>query len=94
MVIFSEWIFYALTAFAVIVLRRKQPSLPRPYKVPGYPLVPLAFVLVAIGLLWSTLLTYPRESGLGLILIAAGLPYYLYWKKIYAGSATGRDSKQ
>jgi APA family basic amino acid/polyamine antiporter len=94
MVIFSEWIFYAMTAFAVIVLRRKQPSLARHYRVQGYPLVPLVFVLVALGLLWSTLLTYPRESGLGLILIAAGLPFYLHWKRVHAGAQAFAGSKQ
>ncbi len=91
MVIFGNWIFYAMTAFAVIALRRREPNLPRPYRVLGYPLVPLAFVIVAVGLLWSTLLTYPRESGLGLALIAAGLPFYLRWNKAVqrerAGSA-------
>jgi APA family basic amino acid/polyamine antiporter len=81
MVIFSEWIFYAMTAFAVIALRRSQPSLPRPYRVLGYPLVPMVFVLVAVGLLGSTLWAYPRESGLGLVLIAAGLPFYFHWRK-------------
>jgi APA family basic amino acid/polyamine antiporter len=85
MVIFGEWIFYAMTAFAVIVLRRKEPLLTRPYRVQGYPVVPLLFVLVAIGLLCSTLWTYPRESGLGLVLIAAGLPFYLHWKKALGG---------
>jgi basic amino acid/polyamine antiporter, APA family len=87
MVIFSEWIFYAMTAFAVIALRRSEPHLPRPYRVHGYPLVPVVFVLVAAGLLWSTLLTYPRESGLGLVLIAAGLPFYSHWKKAQRGPA-------
>jgi APA family basic amino acid/polyamine antiporter len=90
MVIFSEWIFYAMTAFAVIVLRRTQPSLPRPYRVQGYPLVPLVFVIVALGLLLSTLLTYPRESGLGLVLIAVGLPFYLHWKKVHAAASKPR----
>ena len=81
MVIFSEWIFYAMTAFAVIALRRSQPNMARPYRVLGYPLVPFLFVLVAIGLLCSTLWAYPRESGLGLALIAAGLPFYYHWLK-------------
>lgn len=81
MVIFGEWIFYAMTAFAVIALRRSQPALPRPYRVQGYPIVPLVFVLVSVTLLCSTLWAYPRESGLGLVLIAAGFPFYLQWRK-------------
>jgi len=63
----------------LIVLRWKHPELRRPYRVIGYPFVPAAFVLVALALLYSTLVTYPRESGLGLVLIIAGLPFYFYW---------------
>lgn len=81
MVIFTEWIFYAMAAAAVIVLRRKRPEMNRPYHVLGYPLVPVFFVLVAVGLLYSTLITYPRESGIGLALIVAGLPFYFHWKR-------------
>lgn len=44
--IFVSWIFYAAGAYGVFVLRRKMPNAPRPYKVPGYPLVPWAFIVV------------------------------------------------
>jgi len=81
-VIFTGWVFYALTAAGLIVLRRKKPEMTRPYRVLGYPAVPLVFVLVAIGLLYSTLLTYPRESGIGLGMILAGLPFYFHWKRM------------
>jgi len=80
-VIFSSWILYALAAAAVIVLRRKQPDLPRPYRVLGYPLVPVLFVAVAVMLLLSTLFKSPRESVLGLLLILAGFPFYFHWKR-------------
>jgi APA family basic amino acid/polyamine antiporter len=80
LVIFPSWILYAMTAASVIVLRRKRPELERPYKVLGYPVVPLLFVMVAIGLLYSTLLESPRESGIGFGIIVAGLPFYFYWK--------------
>jgi APA family basic amino acid/polyamine antiporter len=81
LVIFPSWILYGMTAASVIVLRVRRPDLERPYRVPGYPLVPIFFVLVAIALLYSTLQTSPRESGLSLALIIAGLPFYWYWKK-------------
>jgi APA family basic amino acid/polyamine antiporter len=81
LVIFPSWILYAMTAASVIVLRRKRPELERPYKVLGYPVVPLLFVMVAIGLLYSTLLESPRESGIGFGIIVAGLPFYFYWKQ-------------
>jgi APA family basic amino acid/polyamine antiporter len=85
LVIFPSWILYGMTAMAVIVLRAKRPDLPRPYKVLGYPLVPALFVLVTLALLYSTLVTSPRESGIGLGLIVLGLPFYDHWKKSAGG---------
>ncbi len=81
MVIFPSWILYGMTAAAVPVLRLRRPGLPRPYKVLGYPFVPVLFVLVTLALLWDTFRTSPRESGIGLILIVLGLPFYWYWNK-------------
>jgi len=81
-VIFASWILYGMTAAAVLVLRRKQPNLPRPYRTLGYPAVPLLFVAGAIILLVSTIIDpqHRRESLMGIVLIAAGLPFYFYWK--------------
>ena len=81
LVIFASWILYGMTAAAVFVLRKKYPELPRPYKVLGYPLVPILFVLVAGLLLGSTFIQSPRESIIGLVLIIAGIPFYFYWKR-------------
>jgi APA family basic amino acid/polyamine antiporter len=81
MVIFTEWILYGMATAAVLVLRKTRPEMPRPYRVWGYPLVPIAFVLVAAALLYATLRESPRESGMGLGLIALGLPFYYYWKR-------------
>jgi APA family basic amino acid/polyamine antiporter len=81
LVIFPSWILYGMTAASVIVLRIKRPEMPRPYRVLGYPVVPAIFVLVAIALLYSTLVSSPRESGIGLVLIIAGLPFYSFWKR-------------
>jgi APA family basic amino acid/polyamine antiporter len=75
-VIFGGWIFYGLAVLAVVVLRRKEPGLARPFRVPGYPLVPLAFVLAALALVVSTFVATPRESGIGLAFIALGIPVY------------------
>ncbi len=70
-----------MTAASVVVLRRKLPDLERPYRVPGYPVVPLLFVLVAMVLLYATLLASPRETGIGLVVILAGLPFYRFWRR-------------
>jgi len=80
LVIFASWILYGMTAAAVVVLRRKQPDLMRPYRTIGYPFVPLLFVLGASVLLYSTARDRPRESLMGIGLIVLGLPFYFYWR--------------
>ncbi len=80
-VIFASWILYGMATAAVIVLRRKRPDLPRPYRTLGYPLVPVIFVLVAILLVASTLVDSPWESLKGLVIVLIGVPFYLYWSK-------------
>lgn len=80
-VIFPSWILYGMTAAAVIVLRRKRPDLARPYRTWGYPWVPLAFVGVTILLLYQTLVSSPRASGIGLVVIVMGVPFFFYWKR-------------
>ncbi len=80
-VIFGSWILYLLTALSVFVLRRKRPDLVRPYRVIGFPYVPVLFIGVASLLLVSTFQTRPRESLMGLALMAIGVPFYFYWKR-------------
>jgi basic amino acid/polyamine antiporter, APA family len=90
MVIFPSWILYGMSTAAVMVLRRRLPHLARPYKTLGYPVVPLLFVSVACMLLVATLQKSPRESLLGLTVIAAGIPFYWYWnRKLSAGGREG-----
>ncbi len=84
-VIFASAILYGMATAAVIVLRYKRPDLPRSYRTVGYPLVPAVFVLGIGCLVVSTLLKSPRESLLGLGLIALGMPFYFYWKSRRSG---------
>jgi APA family basic amino acid/polyamine antiporter len=80
-VIFAGLLFHVGTAGAVIVLRRKRPYIERPYKVFGYPWVPVLFILASILLLGNTLFEKPVESLIGLVFIAAGLPAYVWWRR-------------
>ncbi|MDX2178120.1 MAG: amino acid permease [Bryobacteraceae bacterium] len=81
-VIFASWILYGMTAAAVPVLRAKRPDMPRPYRTLGYPLVPVLFAGVAATLIFFTLRDSPRESLMGLTLIALGTPFYFYWRRL------------
>ncbi len=80
-VIFASVILYGMATAAVIVLRFKRPDMERPYRTIGYPVVPIIFVVGIACLVVSTLLKSPRESLMGLGLIALGLPFYFYWRR-------------
>ena len=79
-IIFASWIFYAMSAGAVIILRKKLPDLNRPYQTPLYPWIPIIFILFAVFLTINTILEAPRDAAIGSVLILAGLPFYKYWK--------------
>lgn len=79
--IFSLWLFYGLTAAALLVFRRRVPGADRPYRVWGYPAVPIAFVTVTALLLLNTLVTAPTQAFAGLGLMALSLPFYAYWSR-------------
>lgn len=81
-VIFTAWMFYAGCTAAVVILRRRRPQLERPYRVWGYPLVPLAFSLAALSIVANTLVRSPRESFIGLGLVVAGVPIYALWSRL------------
>ena len=80
-VIFAGLLFHVATAGAVIVLRRNRPDLERPYRVFGYPWVPVLFILGSFLLLANTLVEKPVESLIGLFFIAAGVPAYAWWRR-------------
>jgi basic amino acid/polyamine antiporter, APA family len=91
MLIFVSWIFYAAGAFGVIVLRRKMPDAHRPYRVWGYPAVPILFVLFAsmfvVFTLYSDITAFLGgrapliNSLMGVLLVSLGIPGYLYWDR-------------
>jgi APA family basic amino acid/polyamine antiporter len=72
-------LFSAFTVGAVIVLRYKRPELPRPYKLWGYPLVPLFFVLINLWIVWGSVTEKPFESLVGVFIVATGIPIYFIW---------------
>src|SRR5579864_1807876 len=76
MSVMSYALFWIPVALAVIVLRRRQPAAPRPYRVPLYPWVPLLFAFTMVWIVVSALLTRPLESTATVVLILLGLPLY------------------
>jgi amino acid transporter len=78
--ILGIWPFYALSVAGVFVLRRKRPDLPRPYRVWGYPIVPVLFLLASLGMVLNALVTDPENTGVTLVIILVGVPVYYLWK--------------
>ena len=94
MLIFVSWVFYAAGAYGVFVLRRKAPDAPRPYKVPGYPVVPWIFIAFAVLYLvftvYNDIAAYHAavaagkpaliNSALGTVLVLIGAPIYFFYR--------------
>jgi APA family basic amino acid/polyamine antiporter len=80
-VVFALVIFFAATGLAVIVLRLKAPDVTRPYKAWGYPVLPLLFVLINLAIFFNTVWAQPLKSAVGLLILLAGIPAFLYWNK-------------
>jgi basic amino acid/polyamine antiporter, APA family len=84
-VVFAQFVFYALSAGAVIRLRKTAPQVARPYRTWGYPLTPIVFIAFAAWLVYNTIVQSPKDSAIGAGLILIGLPGYFYWRR--AGGA-------
>ncbi|BAH39073.1 MAG TPA: amino acid permease [Gemmatimonas aurantiaca] len=80
-VVFTGWGFYALGGVAVFALRRRAPNMPRPFRVPGYPVTPILFVLAAVALVLNTMITQPSRAAVGLGAVLLGAPVYYLWRR-------------
>lgn len=79
-VVLAEFVFYAMSAGAVIRLRRTAPDLARPYRTWGYPFTPLVFILFSVWLVGNTAWAQPVDTAISALLIVAGLPWY-WWRR-------------
>jgi len=75
-VVFASWLFYALNAGTVLLLRRREPDRERSFRVPGYPIVPVIFMALALLLLVNAVWAAPKPSALGLAVTAIGALVY------------------
>jgi basic amino acid/polyamine antiporter, APA family len=77
-VAFAITLFAGIAVAAVFVLRAREPHAPRPFKAIGYPLAPAIFVLFSFVMVVNAIYREPRVTGIGLLLIGAGIPLYLW----------------
>jgi APA family basic amino acid/polyamine antiporter len=79
-VVCATLIFFMAAALAVFVLRKRHPDARRPYRLWGYPVVPILFGLSMLFIAINSLIEKPLESLIGIIIILIGLPVYWYWR--------------
>jgi APA family basic amino acid/polyamine antiporter len=82
-VVFADWVFFGLTAVSLFVFRRRVPVASRgsAFLMPGYPLLPAVFLLVAIGVVVSVVLSSPEQAARGTLLLALGVPVFYYHRR-------------
>jgi APA family basic amino acid/polyamine antiporter len=80
-VVFASWLFAALAAASVFILRRRRPDAPRPYRVPGYPLTPALFIVAALAIVANTIVARPVQALAGIGIVLVGTPAYLLWTR-------------
>jgi APA family basic amino acid/polyamine antiporter len=85
--ILAAWIFYTMAVAAVLVLRRKLPGAPRPYKMWGYPYTLCLFMAVSIWFMADAVVTQTRPSLMALVIVAAGLAVYRIWRVSWTNAA-------
>lgn len=89
-VVFALVLFFAATGAAVLVLRVKRPDIDRPYRVWGFPLIPLVFVIINTAIFLNSFFSQLRESLIGLAIILSGVPAFIFWK---SRSGAGKEEK-
>jgi APA family basic amino acid/polyamine antiporter len=80
-VVFVSVLFSLLGGLALFRLRMRRPDAERPYRVWGYPVVPIVFIAGAVFMVLNTLVSKPVQSIAGLGILAVGLPVYYYWSR-------------
>ena len=83
LIVFVIWIFITLTFIGVLILRKTEPDIERPYKVPFYPIIPLIAIIGGLYIVFNTLIVQPQNAFIGIFFTLIGIPVYLYCKKKY-----------
>jgi APA family basic amino acid/polyamine antiporter len=89
-VISAALIFYVLTIAAVIRLRRKRPDLERPFRAPGYPVVPLIYISGGTAVLLCLFAFRPATTWPGLLIVLLGVPVYFAMRRDSSGRALAK----
>lgn len=87
---FASLLFYIVTIGGIFILRRKEPDTERPYRVIGYPFLPMLYIVVAGAICVILLITKPQNTWSGVFIVLLGVPVYL-WQKSRMKGKPGSD---
>jgi APA family basic amino acid/polyamine antiporter len=90
---FANWMFFTAVVLSVVVLRRTHPEWERPYRVTGYPVTVVVFVLVSSAFVVNTLVESARSSLMGLGLLLLGVPFYVRSKRGRGGDGDAGNAE-
>jgi APA family basic amino acid/polyamine antiporter len=86
--VFGDWVFFALIVGTVFVYHRRDPDgAERTFRAPGYPWAPALFVVSAVIVVASTIISSPVRAAIGAAIIGAGIPAYVAWRRVRRGPA-------
>ncbi|HEX3532791.1 MAG TPA: amino acid permease [Gemmatimonadaceae bacterium] len=83
-VVFGDWIFFGLIVATIFAYRRRDAATgitPSVFRMPGYPVLPALFVTIAAYVVVSAVWSNPRNALLGVLLMALGIPAFLFWRR-------------
>jgi APA family basic amino acid/polyamine antiporter len=87
---FALNVFPVLTVVGLMIMRRREPGLSRPYRVPLYPVVPLIYVTLSIGMMAAAIMNWTTTSLFAMGVLALGVPVFYIWRRL---SGTGTSAK-
>ena len=79
-VVYTEWIFFALVAASLVLLRHRPTYAPR-FLMWGYPVLPALFVVASVTIVVNQIVSEPVESAIGMALVLSGVPVYYLWAR-------------
>jgi APA family basic amino acid/polyamine antiporter len=79
-VVYTEWVFFAMLALALFTMRNK-PDYQPAYRAWGFPVLPVVFIVSSLAIVVNRLVNDPKEGGLGIAIVLAGLPVYYWWAR-------------
>lgn len=83
---FALNVFPVLTVIGLMIMRRREPGLPRPYRVPLYPAVPVIYITLSVGMMAAALMNWTTTSIFAIGVLAVGVPVFYIWRR-YSGAA-------